>query len=136
MLKFGMCRRNCCICAHDEDCHIHGYEDNFSLAPKDVLISRLDSKKHRSNTLTMIRTLKNEYGYTYQTNYMDTQDWVNFHEVKPDDGQWVLSIDSEGNMETMYYDKNWENCLCKFDGNLKAFNITHWMSLPKPPEDI
>ena len=53
--------------------------------------------------------------------------WINFDEVKPADGQWVLSIDSLGEMETMYYDKNWENCLCKFDGNLKTFNITHWM---------
>lgn len=61
--------------------------------------------------------------------------WINFDEVKPADGQWVLSIDSEGEMETMYYDKDWENCLCKYGGNLKTFNITHWMPLPEPPKD-
>lgn len=61
--------------------------------------------------------------------------WINFDEVKPADGQWVLSIDSEGEMETMYYDKNWKHCLCKFDGALKTFNITHWVPLPNPPED-
>jgi hypothetical protein len=62
-------------------------------------------------------------------------DWINFDEIKPADGQWVLSIDSQGEMETMYYDKNWEHCLCKFGGNLKTFNITHWMPLPEPPKD-
>lgn len=135
MLKFGKCRKNCCICAHDEDCHIHCYEENFSLATKGTIIDRLDSKKHKNDTLSMIRTLKREYGYEYQTNYMDTQDWFNFDEDKPDDGQWVLAIDSEGNYETYYYDKNWGNCLCKYGGNFKTFDITHWMSLPMPPED-
>lgn len=61
--------------------------------------------------------------------------WINFNEVKPADGQWVLSINSEGEMETMYYDKDWGNCLCKWGGNLKTFNITHWMPLPEPPKD-
>ena len=135
MLKWGKCRKNCCICTYDEDCHIHCYEDNFLLASKEVIIERLDSKKHKNNTLTMIRTLKNEYGHEYQTNYMDTQDWVNFDETKPADGQWVLSIDSEGNMETMYFDAKWSSCLCKYHGNFKTFNITHWMALPKPPKE-
>lgn len=61
--------------------------------------------------------------------------WINFDKIKPADGQWVLSIDSEDKMETMYYDKNWSNCLCKYDGCLKTFNITHWMPLPEPPKD-
>lgn len=134
-MKFGQCRAKCCICAHDEDCHIHILEENFTLATKDTIVDRLDSKKHKNDTLFMIRTLKNEYGHRYQTNYMDTQDWINFEEVKPSDSQWVLCIDSSGKMETMYYDKKWENCLCKYDGNYKVFDITHWMSLPKPPED-
>lgn len=135
MLKFGKCKQNCCICAYDEECHIHSYEDNFSLATKETLIDRLDNKKHKDKTLIMIRTLKREYGYKYQTNYMDTQDWFDFDKDKPDDGQWVMAIDSEGNYDTYYYDKDWENCLCKYDGNLKVFNITHWMSLPEPPEE-
>lgn len=134
MLKFGKCKKNCCICAHDEDCHIHCYEENFSLATKGTIIDRLDSKKHKNDTLFMIRTLKREYGYKYQTNYMDTQDWFDFEKDKPDDGQWVLAIDSEWNYDTYYYDENWKNCLCKYGGNVKVFNITHWMSLPEPPE--
>ena len=61
--------------------------------------------------------------------------WINFDKIKPADGQWVLSIDTDGKMETMYYDKNWSSCLCKYDGCLKTFNITHWMPLPEPPKD-
>ena len=135
-LKFGACRKNCCICAYDDNCDAHGYEDKFSLASKDEIIKRLDNKKHKDNTLNMIRTLKKKYDYEYKTNYMDTQDWINFDEVKPDDGQWVLGISSEGEMEVYYYDKEWESCLCSCGGLCKTFNITHWMSLPKPPEEL
>ena len=59
--------------------------------------------------------------------------WINFDEVKPEDGQYVLSVTSEGVMEVLYYDKDWSTCLCLYDGAIKVFNITHWMPLPKPP---
>ena len=133
-LKFGQCKRNCCICAYDDNCDAHMAEDKFSLASKNEIISRLNNKKHKTDALRMIRTLKKEYGYEYQTNYMDTQDWFNFDEIKPDDGQWVLGITSEGEMDTYYFDKEWETCLCKYGGCSKTFSITHWMSLPEPPE--
>ena len=133
-LKFGKCKRNCCVCVYDDNCDAHAAEDKFSLASKDEIINRLDNKEHKADTLRMIRTLKIEYDYKYKTNYMDTQDWVSFDEVKPCDGQWVLGITSEGEIETYYYDKEWESCLCNCGGLCKTYDITHWMSLPEPPE--
>lgn len=63
-------------------------------------------------------------------------EWINFDEVKPKDGEYVLSVTSEGVMEVMYFDKDWQNCLCQYDGYVKVFNITHWMPLPEPPKEM
>ena len=63
-------------------------------------------------------------------------EWINFDEVKPNDGQYVLSVTSEGIMEVMYFDKDWCNCLCQYDGLVKVFNVTHWMPLPEPPKEM
>lgn len=61
-------------------------------------------------------------------------EWIPFDEIKPMHNQYVLSIDSNGEMEVMYFDKEWENCLCKWGGSLKTFNIVAWMPLPKAYE--
>ena len=61
-------------------------------------------------------------------------EWIPFDEIKPMHNQYVLSIDSEGEMEVMYFDKEWQNCLCKWGGSLKTFNIVAWMPLPKAYE--
>lgn len=64
------------------------------------------------------------------------ENWVDFDKEKPMDGQYVLAVTSEGEMEVLYFDEDWPNCLCQYNGNLKVYNITHWMSLPKLPNTI
>lgn len=66
-------------------------------------------------------------------NGVTVQKWIAFDDVKPKDGQSVLGITTEGEMETYYFYEKWECCLCRYGGNLKTFNITHWMPLPEPP---
>lgn len=58
------------------------------------------------------------------------QEWISFDEVKPNDGQSVLGISTEGEIEVHQFYAKWENCLCQYGGNVKTFNITHWMPLP------
>ena len=60
--------------------------------------------------------------------------WFDFDKQKPVHGDCVLGIDSQGQMEVYQYSDEWSGCLMKFDGNLKAFDITHWTLLPKPPK--
>lgn len=60
--------------------------------------------------------------------------WIPFDDVKPQDGQSVLGITTEGEMEVYQFDANWQFCLCRYGGNMKTFNITHWMHLPEPPK--
>lgn len=59
--------------------------------------------------------------------------WFDFDKQKPAHGDCVLGIDTEGNMEVYQYSEEWSSCLMRYDGNLKAFNITHWTALPKSP---
>ena len=61
-------------------------------------------------------------------------EWIPFDEIKPKDGQSVLGVTNEGEMEVYYFDVNFETCLCKYCGMVKTFNITHWMPLPQPPK--
>ena len=60
--------------------------------------------------------------------------WFDFEKQKPVHGDSVLGLDFEGTLEVYQYDEEWPNCLIKFDGNLKAFGITHWTLLPRPPK--
>lgn len=60
-------------------------------------------------------------------------EWFDFETQKPVHGDHVLGIDSQGDIEVYQYSEEWSSCLMKFDGNLKAFDITHWTLLPKPP---
>lgn len=58
--------------------------------------------------------------------------WIPCSDKYPEDNQTVLTIDSEGNMEALDYDKKWGNCFCKYDGAMKVFNIIAWQPLPEP----
>ena len=60
--------------------------------------------------------------------------WFDFDKQKPIHGDSVLGIDSEGNIEVYQYSEEWYNCLMRYDGNIKVFNITHWTLLPRPPK--
>lgn len=58
--------------------------------------------------------------------------WIPCSDKYPEDNQIVLTIDSEGNMEVLDYDTNWENSFCKYGGTVKVFNIIAWQPLPEP----
>ena len=60
--------------------------------------------------------------------------WISFDDVKPQGGQSVLGVTTEGEIEVYQFDANWQNCLCQYGGNVKTFNITHWMPLPELPK--
>lgn len=59
--------------------------------------------------------------------------WINFDEIKPLDKEHVLAVTSDDEMLIAYFDKDWQHCLCQYEGNIKIFNVTHWMSLPELP---
>lgn len=59
--------------------------------------------------------------------------WFDFEKQKPVHGDSVLGIDTEGDIEVYQYSEEWSSCLMRYEGNYKAFNITHWMPLPEPP---
>ena len=61
--------------------------------------------------------------------------WFDFDKEKPVHGDEVLGVDTEGRIEVYQYSDEWSSCLMKYDGNIKAFNITHWTMLPKPPKE-
>lgn len=64
-----------------------------------------------------------------------TAKWFDFDRQKPVNGDCVLGIDTEGNMEVYQYREEWSGCLMRYDGNIKVFNITYWTLLPKPPKE-
>ena len=64
------------------------------------------------------------------------REWIPFDDIKPKDGQSVLGITTEGEMEVYQFDAEWKHCLCKYGGHVKTFNITHWMPLPEPPKEV
>lgn len=60
--------------------------------------------------------------------------WISVEERLPEDGETVLTISSELEMEVYDYDSEWEGIFQKFNGSIKVFNITHWMPLPEAPK--
>ena len=94
---------------------------------RDKLIELLDGFiSYEYNTEELVDTLI--------ANGVTVQEWINFDEVKPEHGQSVWGITTEGKMEVHYFDASWQHCLCQYGGNVKTFNITHWMPLPQPPK--
>lgn len=61
--------------------------------------------------------------------------WIPVCERLPEDGQTVLTIDSEGEMNVCFYECEWEGIFQMCGGLVKIFNITHWMPLPAPPKE-
>ena len=72
MKMFSDCSGECCVCVcGDGGClAVHG-DDDFYLASKEAIVSRLDNGKYKSYTDVMIGTLKSRYGYDYKANTND-----------------------------------------------------------------
>lgn len=62
------------------------------------------------------------------------QKWISVDEKLPEDGQLVLTIDTDGEMQVCFYEVDREGVFQQFHGLVKIYNITHWMSLPEPPK--
>lgn len=59
--------------------------------------------------------------------------WISVEERLPEHGQKVLGIDSDGEIEVWCFDAEYPS-MCRYGGNLRAFDISRWMPLPEPPE--
>lgn len=66
MKMFSDCSGECCICACGDFCLAGHGDDDYCLATKEQLISRLDKGQYTSHTNIMINTLKTVYNYDYQ----------------------------------------------------------------------
>jgi hypothetical protein len=60
--------------------------------------------------------------------------WISVEEKLPEHGQKVLSIDSDGEIEVWCFDAEYPS-MCRYGGNLRAFDISHWMQLPSAPTE-
>lgn len=68
MKFFTDCSGKCCVCklgAIGMMCLAGHGDDDFRLAPKEVIIENLDNGRFPSYTDCMIKTLKAFYGYEY-----------------------------------------------------------------------
>lgn len=66
MFGFSGCF-TCCICAYgDGPCFAGNNDDDFMLASKEQIISRLDSGKYPSERDRMINVLEDKYEYRYK----------------------------------------------------------------------
>ena len=65
MKMFTNCSGECCVCACGDFCLAGHGDDNYCLATKEQIISRLDKGEYKSYTNIMIDTLRNVYGYDY-----------------------------------------------------------------------
>jgi len=87
----------------------------------------------KSELLKALAYDREQYQKGFEDGREAGREWISFDNFKPQDGQRVLSVTTEGEMDVHYFDANWENCLCKYGGLVKTYNITHWMPLPEPP---
>jgi hypothetical protein len=65
MKMFSDCSGKCCICACGDFCLAGHGDDDFRLATKEQIISRLDKGQYRSYRFMMINTLFIVYNYEY-----------------------------------------------------------------------
>lgn len=62
--------------------------------------------------------------------------WYDFEKQKPVHGDCVLGLSSDGEMRVYQYSDEWPSCLMQYGGNIKIFDITHWMPLPQLPAEV
>ena len=61
-------------------------------------------------------------------------EWISVEERLPEDGETVLTIDSDGEMQVSFYETDLEGIFQQCHGLVMIYNITHWMPLPKAPK--
>ena len=62
------------------------------------------------------------------------QEWISVDDRLPEDGETVLTINSESKMEVCFYRTERKGIFQQCGGLVLIFNITHWMPLPEPPK--
>lgn len=68
MSTCGVGDKECAICGLGECCLTTMYEDNFELATKEQIVSRIDNNEYPFYKQLMIDTLKNVFDYIYEEN--------------------------------------------------------------------
>ena len=62
-------------------------------------------------------------------------EWIKVSERLPEDNETVLTFSSSGEIEVLTYDNHdIEDTFVKYGGLVRVYNVTHWISLPPPPE--
>ena len=69
-----------------------------------------------------------------EAGYSKQNGWISVDERLPEDGEIVLTVDSEGEREVCFYEEAMKGIFQRFGGLVKIFNITHWMPLPEAPK--
>lgn len=62
--------------------------------------------------------------------------WVSVEERLPEDNETVIAINSTGDMDVCFYEKEWEGVFQRYCGEIMIFDVTHWMPIPDPPIDL
>lgn len=70
----------------------------------------------------------------YKEGYRKQSEWISVDERLPEDGETVLTISCEAEMEVCFYETAWKGVFQQCSGLIKIYNITHWMPLPEPPK--
>ena len=87
MKLFSGCS-DCYICENSFGCLVGNGEDNFKLASKEKIVDNLDYGKYPDYEDIMIRTLKDSYGYDYDTsrcNSKKTEDAFEYEGISLED---------------------------------------------------
>lgn len=110
----------CKVCPYDDECRKLAEEEG--VAPGSAMMR---------DAIEYIQRLEDHLREVTQK----TPQWNSVYTQMPKDGQHVLTVNGDGVMEVLYYDKEWPNAFCGCGGLLKVCNITHWMPLPEAPNE-
>ena len=89
----------------------------------------------KKNHITASTAILTDYAEElYEEGYRKQSGWISVDERLPEDGEIVLTVDSEGEREVCFYEEELKGIFQQCAGLVKIFNITHWMPLPEAPK--
>ncbi len=96
------------------------------------LHKRIDRLKKQKETLTIQR---NAWALIAKRLIEDGK-WISVEERLPEDNQEVITYSSSGEIEVLIYDNHdIKDTFVKYGALVRVYNVTHWMTIPKPPKE-